>query len=172
MDANERRAHSWRTALFERELIDYPSISGKYNYRDPWNSASNLVVAAPRHSWLLACPCDRQPKAAHTSYVVVVGANTLFPPDRAFPLSELPEGCDPIVLLEIAGDEVLWTEPRDLHIDELPAAMRGEGPGLRLSRTRHGGFRYITIGGEYGELPLDTSPKELRRLCEIPVADE
>ena len=67
--------------------------------------------------------------------------------------------------VELAGAGIVWSEPRDITIDELLAAMRrGAGePGLRP--VYRGGVLCFFADGSVHFLPTDVAPATLRGLC-------
>jgi prepilin-type processing-associated H-X9-DG protein len=111
--------HSWRVLILpylnERALYD------AYNFDEPWNGPHNKSLMAER-PWVYACPGDAYARAAGsacTSYVAVVGADTLWPKDEP---GRMPKAAsETIMLVETSDGQIPWTEPRDLNVDSLRA---------------------------------------------------
>ena len=103
-------------------MIEQSQIADAYNSAEPWDSPHNSeLLSTPIE--MFQCPGrrslfeDRLPAA--TSYFAVVGPQTAWPPDRGLHLSEITDGRDQtIMLLEAAGLNVSWGEPRDLTYEE------------------------------------------------------
>jgi prepilin-type processing-associated H-X9-DG protein len=117
---NGRPFHSWRTSILP--TLDYAQIVEGYNWEEPWNSPHNSQVLSAQVD-VFQCSSDHpqfgERRPATTSYFAVVGPQTAWPPDRGLPLSEITDGRDQtIMLLEAAGLNVPWGEPRDLTYDE------------------------------------------------------
>jgi hypothetical protein len=79
-----------------------------------------------------------------TNYVAVVGEGTLWCKDVPRDLSFLKDKVDhKILLIEIPCTDIVWTEPRDITLDEA-LQLFSSPDGLR--GTDHGdGLSYITV---------------------------
>ncbi|WP_428308911.1 DUF1559 domain-containing protein [Lacipirellula sp.] len=117
---NGRPFHSWRISILP--MIEQSQIFEAYDWEEPWDSPHNSqLLSAPIE--IFQCPGRRslfeERLPAATSYFAVVGPQTAWPPDRGLSLSEITDRPDQtIVLLEAAGLNVPWGEPRDLTYDE------------------------------------------------------
>ena len=120
-DPDGRPLHSWRIAIMPR--IEQAELAEAYDWTEPWNSRHNAqLLMAPIE--IFRCPSDRkffQEKESlpTTNYFAVVGPQTAWPPDRGMAFDEITDGRDQtILLLEAAGLNVPWGEPRDLSYEE------------------------------------------------------
>ena len=166
--AHGKPYHSWRVLILpylDSWGIDGERIQRAYSFSEPWNGPTNRGLPRPVSESRFACPCGSEQGTTLTSYVVIVGPDTLFPGTQAVSLSDVPESIDPILVIEITGSDIQWTEPRDLSIDSLSEATASNR--IRLSKSHAGGFRYITASGKFGTLPPETTLDEIKRLTRV-----
>jgi hypothetical protein len=161
-------AHSWRVLILphlDSLEIDADLIYSNYDMTKPWNDPKNRVLFKPVQRSRFACPCGSEVNTILTSYVVVVGEDTLFPPGRTVSLSDVPLSVDPIMVLEITNSTIEWPEPRDLSIDNMTTT--GDSDTIALTRPHAGAIRYITLRGSTGVLPADTDVNVIKQLASI-----
>jgi hypothetical protein len=168
-------AHSWRVLILphlDSLEIDADLIYSNYDMTKPWNDPKNRVLFKPVKESRFACPCGSEVYTTRTSYVVIVGEDTLFPPGQTVSVSDVPPSVDPILVLEITNSTIEWPEPRDLSIDDL--ATTGDSDTIALTRPHAGVIHYITLQGRRGVLPADTSADVVRQLASIksPIVEE
>jgi len=165
--ANGNPSHSWRVLILpylDSWGIDGKAIHEAYDFSEPWNGPTNVGLPTPVPNSRFACPCGSEQHTSLTSYVVLVGLDTLFPGSDSVSLSELPESVDPILVIEITDSDIQWTEPRDLAIEAI--TLSAETNSIRLSRPHAGVLRYITARGRLGVLPAGATIDEIRRLAQ------
>ena len=165
--ANGKPSHSWRVLILpylDSWGIDGKAIQQAYDFSEPWNGSTNVGLPTPVLKSRFACPCGSEQYTSLTSYVVLVGTDTLFPGSDTVSISELPESVDPILVIEITNSDIQWTEPRDLSIDAI--TLSAEANSTRLSRPHAGTIRYITARGRLGVLPAGTTVDEIRHLAQ------
>jgi hypothetical protein len=75
-----------------------------------------------------------------TSYVAVVGPTTMWPPRSYIRDADILDGLSgTIMLVEIAGSDIEWLEPRDLPISQLQSfLLSGAKPSLFASHEKNG----------------------------------
>ena len=124
-DENGRPMHSWRVLILPYWEGD--SIYKEYDFNEPWDGPNNKKLLAQRpHGF--ACPSDKEAYsegATYTSYVAVVGSNAAWSGDKSRSIKEIESGgglSNTILLVEVAGANIPWTEPRDLSLDALSDA--------------------------------------------------
>jgi hypothetical protein len=102
------------------------------------------------------CPAAPKDPKGRTSYVAVVGSQTMWPGDRGVTLQELAAAdgtSNTICLMEIDKSDITWTEPRDLLFrDLIPPDEQEIGP--RYSSPHK---KIVKV------LFADTSVRELRK---------
>jgi hypothetical protein len=117
VDKNGRRNHSWRTMLLPH--IESTPLYSQFDFNEPWDSAKNKALLSGRFT-VYACPCDpvaASPSSTSTSYVAVVGSNAAWAGEKSRTFAELAPLSNTILLVEAAGSNIEWTEPRDFDID-------------------------------------------------------
>ena len=115
-DENGKPKHSWRVLILP--FLESSDLYDAYNFDEPWDSPHNrrLLHGTPRE---LRCPSTTVSEADTTEYFAVVGPSAawLGPVERK--LSDFHNAQSrTIMVMESAGRNVLWTEPRDLTIKE------------------------------------------------------
>lgn len=112
-DANGKPMHSWRVLLLpflgERRLYD------QYDFSQPWNQGGNLALTSQMPD-VYASPGDEDALASYnTSYVVIVGPDTMFPGAKSLSLGDISDGAESTVLIvEYCESGICWMEPKDL----------------------------------------------------------
>jgi hypothetical protein len=116
-DRNGRPMHSWRVLILP--YIESSPLYQQYNFNEPWDGPNNKKLLAARPTWL-ACPSDHdayRSSATCTSYVAVVGANAAWTGGKPKKVADLGPTSNTIMLAEVTGASIAWTEPRDFNID-------------------------------------------------------
>ncbi len=118
-DTNGKPMHSWRVLLLP--FIDQVKIYEKYNFSEPWNGPSNSQLAGQIHNVFFKCPSGiHEENSQHTNYVVITGTGTAFPGAETTTFDDMSDGLEnTILIVEIAGSDIHWMEPRDLKFDEM-----------------------------------------------------
>jgi len=169
LDAKGRPMHSWRALLlpyFKKGAISSKVLEG-YDFALSWDSPHNqrLLNRAPD---IYRCPADTVGAArTTTSYMAVLGADTLWPFEKPRPVAEVPRGlADTIAVVEVAGQDVPWLEPRDLSYEELTLKLNDSGADDPASE--HAGVvNALFADGHVAPLNADVSPEELRKLLSV-----
>jgi len=162
-DSEGTPVHSWRVL----SLPDDPSLYN-YDFNEAWNGPSNRRLLDGQSPPCFACPSDpAAEREFRTSYVAVIGENTLWPGARGRRSDEMgPNVEEKIVLIEIAYSDIAWTEPRDITVDEAVELFRALKDG-RLD-TQHGGeLHYATFGLDVRPLSEIESVEQLREMLTI-----
>jgi hypothetical protein len=122
-----RPAHSWRVLILP--FLGRKDLYDAYHFDEPWDGPNNARLAEQMPN-VFACPGNRRGPPGRTSYVAVIGSQTIWPGDRAVSHHEVTDGTsNTILLIEIADSDIAWTEPRDVLMRELiPPGEDGVGP--------------------------------------------
>lgn len=120
-DENGSPIHSWRVIILpfleEQELFD------RYDFTQPWNSEANMRLATEMPS-IYAFHGEYKPGTVTTNYLAVVGENTVWPGASPRTTDEVTDQYSTtIMLVENAGENVHWMEPRDLNADTMSLAV-------------------------------------------------
>ena len=103
--------YSWRVALLP--WLEQQALYNKYKFDEPWDSPSNLEVlkqmpAVYRHP-------DAPADTTNTSYVILVGESTMFPPGRLSRFADIKDGTSNTLMVVEAKTSIPWTKPEDLE---------------------------------------------------------
>ena len=160
---NGTALHSWRVLLLTE--LGYQGLQEKYDFKQPWDSAHNIALSAqcPRQ---FLCPLDVSSSVVgETSYLLLVGPETLFPYDQATAIRDLTNiAGDRIMLVERADSGILWIEPGDLEIENMRFQVNG-GP-QEIGSHHLGGAFSANISGEAEFLRDDLPAILLQRRCQ------
>jgi hypothetical protein len=79
---------------------------------------------------------------------------------------------DMIVVVEIAGSNIMWTEPRDLEFDKMSFQIN-DPDEPSISSNHRGGANVVIRHSAGGEFVLEsTSPQLIKSLLTAPSADQ
>jgi hypothetical protein len=153
---------SWRVAILP--FMEQNSMYKQYDPKQPWNSPKNLGLAKlmPLD---YRCPSDSDAAEGETSYVMITGKNTIggLPGSPGTRLNEITDGTSyTILVVEVHGLKIPWTEPRDITLDELTARLRSGG---RIGHVAS--FNAALADGSVRQLPAKIDVETLRRLATI-----
>jgi hypothetical protein len=129
-DSEGRPMHSWRVLILP--FLDQNELYGSYRFDEPWNGPNNSKL----HDVIVdvfRCPEDHgRSKSNQTSYVAVVGPETIWPGDHGVRVDEVPDGLgSTLLVVEIADSGIHWSEPRDLNAADLPLVINPKsGKGI------------------------------------------
>jgi prepilin-type processing-associated H-X9-DG protein len=164
-DGNGRPMHSWRVLILP--YLDRPDLYQAYRFDEPWygpnnSKLHNLIVD------LFNCPEDHGGrKSTETSYVAVVGNETLWPGDHAVKLDDITDGLgNTLLVVEIADSGIHWMEPRDLHVAQMSRTINGKS-GQGISSGHPGGAVVGFADGRVRFLSEKTPPATIGALLTI-----
>lgn len=142
-DAQGRPTLSWRVLILP--FLEEHSLYTQYDRSQPWNSPSNLALVAQAPS-VYGCPAASAP--GETSYLMVVGPGTVGGrPNESVSLAGISDGAsNTILVVEVVGARVRWTEPRDLPV-ETAARVLNDGSGLGPSSAHAAGANVLLCDG-------------------------
>jgi len=143
----------------------YPDVYGTYRFDEPWDGPHNGQVAGRIGEFYRRRGLD--PDASHhTSFVAVVGLETVWPGAGTRSRGDIRDGADQTMLVvEMADTGIPSTKPEDLHFDRMGFGVNdgsGKGPGSKIS-----GARALLATGRVLELPDDFSATTLRAMLTI-----
>ncbi len=175
---------SWRVELLP--FLDQNQLRKQYDNRRTWDAPPNEMVArTPPHPFV--CPNNQTPadgrKRSFTAYLACTGPSAMFPPPEAGSgrgrrFSEILDGTShTMMVVEACGQNVVWTEPRDLDVEtvplgiNLPGVRRGESAGL-FSSHDPSGIGVLMVDGTVRRLSADTDPAVLKAMLTIDGCEE
>lgn len=144
VDEEGRRLHSWRTLLLP--YLEAGDLYEQLDLTQPWDSPANRRFA-DRLIDLYQCPSSPD---GQTSYMVIVGPETLFPGAETVGLSGVQDGlANTVMVLETRDKSVHWMEPTDLDLDQTDPVINGSGiashhPGGSQAAMADGSVRFLS----------------------------
>jgi hypothetical protein len=132
VDDDGKALLSWRVRLLpdigRQELYD------RFHLGEPWDSPHNLPLSkelveeyTDRHPPVV----DRRKAPMTTAFVAVRGAGTVWGGDKP-QTEQISKGDFSILLAEMIGSGIVWTEPRDLDVRTMMFRLNAEGfSGIR-----------------------------------------
>jgi hypothetical protein len=177
-DKNGKPVNSWRTEVvpyfwynFRPGRDDYAGGPG-YDYTEPWNGPKNSMLRyGPENARVpldkhrcpeLQCPSAGEGPAI-TSYVAVVGPNTMWPGREAARQAADHSDWDKILVIEVVNSDILWMEPRDLTLEQALDAVQPK-TGIGIGSRHSDGIHYVTVGGATRTLDPNIDRESLRKL--------
>jgi len=122
-DGQGRPMHSWRAMLYAEMN---PTFRQAYDFSQPWDSPSNIRLAENPPK-IFCCGNNQRQPAHFTNYVCLVDpARGIGGYIYAHGQTQTQESG--LVLAEHPDSQILWTQPRDLSLNELSSITHGEDP--------------------------------------------
>jgi type II secretory pathway pseudopilin PulG len=164
-DSKGKPMHSWRVLVLP--YLGYSHIHAQYDFNQPWNSPHNMNLLGSMPAEY-ACPADPDARANHeANYVVVVGAETLFPGSKSVRREQMSDGAHCTILVaQTRSSGVTWLEPRDLEADQMCFEINGRA-GVEIGGSLPGGAHVATADGVVHFLPEDLPPPTVRAMATI-----
>ena len=167
-DKEGRPMHSWRVLIMP--FLNEQAFLDSYRFDEPWNSPHNRALAHgvphgmdPNYP-IYHCPSDRDSDKWDTSFVMVVGPQTISDGPSATGRNDVPDGIsNTVFIVEMCDSGIHWMEPRDLRFDEM--SFKINDPDGRGLRSKHpGGVSVVTGDCVVHVLRLDIDPRVLKGL--------
>ena len=163
---------SWRVELLP--FIDHEPLRRRYRDDEDWNSPTNTEIARERAARIYSCPSNPKPtdseRRFYSAYVAPDGPDTFLIRGRGRHMQEVFDGTSyTIAVMEGCGLEIVWTEPRDADLNEVPIGINlpGNEPGRSngvMSSYHSGGAQYVMGDGAVRFLGSNTDPAVLKAL--------
>ena len=127
--------HSWRVLILPYLGPEAQQVYEKYDMNQPWDSKENMVLLNDIPH-VYQCPSDGQAVLGETSYLAVVGRETVISnvqgePTHRRSISDLPS--ETMVIMECAGSNVNWLQPKDIPVAALRAGINSRNTGSPAS---------------------------------------
>ena len=153
---------SWRVAIIPTWIAD-EDFSNSYRYYEPWDSPHNLSAARHTYGDLYFCPTHPPSTPGKTVFLAVIGEGSFWSRVQSQGGHGLDElAMQRIVVLEVRISDVVWTEPRDITVEEALEVFS--------SNDQHGnGLHYLTAEGKVGSLGRVESIDKFRQLLTVPL---
>ncbi len=160
-DEDGRPMHSWRVLILP--YLEQGYLYEQYNFDEPWDSPANLALTVPMPN-VFQCPSSLDPSdLGETSYAVIQGPGALFDGPDAFKLRDVTDGTsNTIMVVEVAGAGIQWTEPRDIELRHFALPINGTSGGIQSEHP--GGVNVVIADGSVRFLAETIDPTVLGAL--------
>ncbi|MGD9858341.1 MAG: DUF1559 domain-containing protein [Planctomycetaceae bacterium] len=170
-DANTGLPISWRVEILE--FLNLSHVSHQYDKDQPWDSNANLPIAQQQIS-PYSCPSNHYPAddlgRFYTAYALMTGSpDTAFPEGRGLTRADFPSSSTTIMVGEVCGLNIVWTEPRDVDVGQqemgvnLPGTKPRTSTGV-LSGYHPGVVQAAFVDGSVRAFSQDIEPIVLKAL--------
>ncbi len=130
--------YSWRVLILP--YIQGNQIHKKFRYDEPWDSRHNKKLLVDLEEFISPRITNENGVQGITNYVAVVGDETAWQPDKPTSFANISDGTsDTIVVIEVGGSRIQWSEPTDISMEEAVSLLTGEQPN-RFHFVRPGHF--------------------------------
>ncbi len=163
---------SWRVAILP--ALDGSKLFKTYQKDLAWNVEPNATVARIKLETYLCLEHRPQQDALgryFSSFALITGPGTIFPPEGPLSLDDVSQGdglSTTLLLVEACGQNIVWTEPRDLDLTPQPQPSNAQPrpPELKSLISWHhaGGTNVIFANGTTRYLSKSIDPKVLKAL--------
>jgi hypothetical protein len=151
--------HSWRVLILP--FLQQSGVYNAYNFDEPWNGPNNAKLAGQVGNLFRRPEADGD--SVMTSFVAVVGPETVFPGARPTKFEEIGDGTSKTILfVEMRDADIPWMEPRDLVFERMD--YRVNAPGGGGIGSPFGDARIALVDGSVRELKDNLAPKTVRAL--------
>ena len=170
---------SWRVNILPE--VEWPDLFDKYDSTLSWDSPENEKVAQidPYH---YTCP-SRAPETDRygryfTDYLMLTGQGTVGEHNTVVSSTGIPDGSsNTMVVIESSGQNVIWTEPRDVDVTKqkiginLPGSKQGYSSGIGSSRHLECAMG-LFADGQVSAISQDIDPRVLKAMTTIDGGEE
>src|SRR5262249_5147837 len=145
--------------------LESTTLYSRYNLNEPWDGPNNRTLIGTYG--IFSCPTHRGAPSRFTSYVAVVGPETVFPGAGSTSIADIYDGtANTLMLGECSDIDIPWTEPRDLSLSQL--SLRVNDPGRPGPSSWHpGGANVVFADGRCQFLKNTVRPRVLKALFTI-----
>jgi hypothetical protein len=158
--------HSWRVILLP--YLDQQELFERYRFDEPWNGPHNRLLAnALGESSVFHCPTDDDTPRENTSYVAVIGEDTMWSPGGVSLNDVTDDENLTLQIVEVSDSGVLWMAPRDLRLDAMSfeiGAKKGVGIRSRHEYDDRTVANVSLVSGAVRAFDETTPPAELRSM--------
>ncbi len=154
---------SWRVAILP--YLDETPLFDAFAKDEPWNGPANQPLVA-REPSVYVSPGANNRMPGETHVLAIVDREAAFTPEGPIGFEDIKDGAaNTLLAVELQDSGVMWSEPRDLSIDEFIAAMKRQ-PGEPGPRPiYHAGVCAVFADGSTRLLAPDLHEAVLRSLC-------
>lgn len=163
-DKKGRPLYSWRVLILP--YIDERPLYDKFHLDEPWDSPNNLPLSQVPLD-VFHCPSDKDNQnAATTNYLAVVGPTAAWLGEKPVSKKDISDSLERTIhVAEVVNTGILWAEPRDLYVNQMPLEVNGTH-GLGISSHHKECANVGFCDGGVRILKNDLHPETLRQLID------
>jgi len=163
-DEDGKPKHSWRVLLLP--YLGRQDLYDAYNFEEPWDSPGNQALANMMPEFY-GCPDDPRAPGV-TSYVMIVGPETISDGPTKHRLQDVTDGTDnTILVVETAESGINWLQPQDLAAEEISSFRLNDGTGTGIRSFHGGGVNVLFCSGSVRLLGEEIDPQDVQRMSTI-----
>ena len=137
--------HSWRVLILP--FLNEEKLFAEYRFDEPWNGPHNWLLSQRRPEVFVCTAAKPNISPNQTTYVAVVGSETLWPNEGATGVNDILDGTsNTILVVEVRDASIPWLAPNDLTFEEACVALSEEA-GRRPSSWHTGGVHVLMADG-------------------------
>jgi prepilin-type processing-associated H-X9-DG protein len=161
-DQAGRPMRSWRVAILP--FVEQAPLYDQYDFSQPWDGPNNRAL----HGTSIAtyrCPEDVGSAPTETSYVMIVGPNTIGgEPNEKVSFANVKDGTSNTILaIEVGMSGIHWMEPRDVTVEEAVTFLINPAAS-EFQQAHSGGANVLFADGSVHFVPDSTDPAMVRAL--------
>ena len=165
-DESGKPMHSWRVLILPHLGPEAEGIYRQYDMQQPWDSQRNMQLLNQMPA-VYACPSDTKAVLGETSYLAVIGPETVIPVNSRTKttrrdITDLLS--ETMVVVECEGSTVNWLEPKDVPVAALRAGLNSHNPAAPGSRHLQG-VHALMADQSVVRLRDDISSEDLRGMA-------
>lgn len=168
-DEDGKPMHSWRVLLLP--YLGEQWVYDQYDFNEPWDGPHNRSLAGLIPG-AYHCPDDFGAAAEETTYVMIVGRETISDGPTGRSTEEITDGtARTILLVETSHSGINWLEPRDLPADRISYRINDGTP--RGIRSNHPGTAHVLLAdGSVQALDVQIDAQTVRAMSTIAAGDD
>ena len=166
VNAQNRPMHSWRTLILED--LNEPQAFRNYDFALPWDQQPNDWMLKNDPPAVFSCPADsNQNSASDTSYVLITGAETLFPGAATTKPVDVSDGLNfTVMVVEMHNSGIQWYEPTDIEFANLQFQINSGGQ-YEIRSDHPGGAHVVTADETVHFIDQLASLEDIRAIMTI-----
>ncbi len=150
-DSAGKPLYSWRVLLLP--YLNETSVYASFNLKEAWDSPNNALLI-PQCPSVYISP-GSPANASQSSYVLLTGQGTIFPPTGPLKPSQVTDGAGKTLLVVETNNTLSeWTKPFDLDATTLSGRIGGTGTN-KIGGTHFEGATGVFADGQPAWLPAD-----------------
>ncbi|HVX64806.1 MAG TPA: DUF1559 domain-containing protein [Pirellulales bacterium] len=163
-DEDGKPMHSWRVLILP--FLEQKPLYDRYRFDEPWDGPNNRLLAASMPT-VFRCASEQPSPPGVTSYVGVSGPGAIFDGAKPTAIFSINDGTsNTLMVVEFAGNNIQWLEPRDLDASQLTAVVNAPD-GVNISSEHPGGANALFADGHVQLLSSSISSQTLHDLTTI-----